>query len=116
MFKTIPLNRDHLDAAAALVSSRYQALREKQPLLPIQYQDPHNFIAMLQHMMDAGSPGAAAFQDGQLVGFLAGWLMPDFRGKRSVYSPEWANAAFHFSAWLMKESYEILLFCNYSSY
>ena len=43
--------------------------------------------------MHAACPGVAAIQDGQLVGFLIGWLMPNFRGKSSVYSPEWANAA-----------------------
>ena len=30
---------------------------------------------------------------GRLVGFLTGWLIPSFRGKQSVFSPEWANAA-----------------------
>jgi GNAT superfamily N-acetyltransferase len=44
-------------------------------------------------MMDIDSPGVAALLDGRLAGFLTGWLMPDFREKRSVYSPEWANAA-----------------------
>jgi GNAT superfamily N-acetyltransferase len=93
MLKIIPLNHEHLEAAAALVSSRYQALRTQHPLLPVQYQHPQNFRPMLQNIMDAGCPGVAALQDGQLVGFMTGWLMPDFRGKRSVYSPEWANAA-----------------------
>jgi GNAT superfamily N-acetyltransferase len=31
-------------------------------------------------------------RDGRLAGFLLGIVLPDFRGKRSVYSPEWANA------------------------
>jgi hypothetical protein len=92
MLQIIPLHRDHLDAAAALVSRRYQSLRVQQPLLPAQYQNPQNFKPMLQHMMDACNPGVAALQDGRLAGFLTGWLMPDFRGKKSVYSPEWANA------------------------
>ena len=93
MLNIVPLNQDHLEAAAALVSSRYKVLRAQQPLLPVQYQDPNQILPMLQHMLDTDSPGVAALQDGQLAGFLIGWLMPDFRGKRSVYSPEWANAA-----------------------
>ena len=93
MLKIVPLNQDHLKAAAALVSSRYKVLRAQQPLLPVQYQDPNHILPMLKNMMDAGSHGVAALQDGQLAGFLIAWLMPDFRGNRSVYSPEWANAA-----------------------
>lgn len=30
---------------------------------------------------------------GRLVGFLSGWRIPSFRGRRAVFSPEWANAA-----------------------
>jgi GNAT superfamily N-acetyltransferase len=93
MLKIVPLNQDHLDVAAKLVSSRYQALREQQPLLPAHYQNPQVFIPRLQSILEAGVPGVVALQDGHLAGFLTAWLMPDFRGKRSVYSPEWANAA-----------------------
>jgi len=35
----------------------------------------------------------AAIRGGRLVGFLTGWRFPSFRGKRSTFSPEWANAA-----------------------
>jgi len=44
-------------------------------------------------MAQTAGPGVVAVQDGRLVGFMKAWLMPAFRGKRSVYSPEWANAA-----------------------
>ena len=93
MLEIVPFKQEHLDAATALVSYRYKILCEKQPLLPVQYQDSNHILPLLQNLMDSGSPAVAALQDGQLAGFLAGWLMPDFRGKRSVYSPEWANAA-----------------------
>jgi hypothetical protein len=93
MLKIIPLKEEHLEDAAALVSSRYQILHEQQPLLPRRYQEAHNLLPLLQNIIRAAPPGVAAIQDGQLVGFLIVWLMPDFRGKRSVYSPEWANAA-----------------------
>jgi GNAT superfamily N-acetyltransferase len=38
------------------------------------------------------SPGFVALEGGQLKGFLMAWLLSSFRGKRSVFSPEWANA------------------------
>jgi len=39
------------------------------------------------------APSVAAYQDGHLVGFLMGFVIPSWRGKRSVYCPEWAHAA-----------------------
>jgi GNAT superfamily N-acetyltransferase len=93
MLEIIPLQEEHLEDAAALVCSRYKDLREGEPLLPYQYQEPKNIQPLLHNIMMADVPGVAAVQDGQLAGFLTGWLMPEFRGKRSVYSPEWANAA-----------------------
>jgi GNAT superfamily N-acetyltransferase len=93
MLKITPLEEEHLEEASALVCNRYKDLREVEPLLPYQYQESKNILPLLHNIMEAGGPGVAAFQDGQLVGFLIGWYMPDFRGKRSVYSPEWANAA-----------------------
>lgn len=93
MLKINPLNGEHFEGAAALVASRYKNLSEQEPLLPNRYQKTHNILPLLQNIIDAACPGVAAFLDGQLVGFLIAWLMPNFRGKRSVYSPEWANAA-----------------------
>ena len=93
MLEIIPLQEEHLEDAAALVCSRYKDLREGDPLLPYQYQEPQSILPLLHNIMMADVPGVAVVQDGQLAGFLTGWLMPEFRGKRSVYSPEWANAA-----------------------
>jgi GNAT superfamily N-acetyltransferase len=93
LLKIFPLKSEHLEEGAALVSSRYKKLFEQHPLLPYRYQEANSFLPLLQNIMRANLPGVAAIQDGQLVGFLTGWLMPDFRGKRSVYSPEWANTA-----------------------
>jgi len=93
MLEILQLKEDHLENAAALVSSRYKNLCEQQSHLPNRYKEVSNLLPLLQNIMKAGCPGVVAFENGKLVGFLIGWLMPDFRGKRSVYSPEWANAA-----------------------
>jgi GNAT superfamily N-acetyltransferase len=37
----------------------------------------------------------AALRGGELAGFLAAWVLPEFKGRRTVYSPEWGNAARH---------------------
>jgi len=89
----IPLIGDHLEDAARLVSDRYKILCEYEPLLPNSYKEVSTLLPLLKRIFTAGGPGVAAFQDGRLVGFLTAWLMPAFKGKKSVYSPEWANAA-----------------------
>jgi hypothetical protein len=78
---------------ARLVSQRYQRLRKQLPELPGRYADTSNLAPLLQGILKPGNPAVAAIQGNQLVGFLTAWQMPDFRGKRSIYSPEWANAA-----------------------
>jgi len=75
------------------VSIRYKNLYEQEPHLPQRYKEVSTLLPLLENVIKAAGPGVVAIQDGQLVGFLTGWLMPTFRGKRSVYSPEWANGA-----------------------
>ena len=93
MLKIIPFREEHLQDAARLVSDRYQRLREQVPDLPQRYSKVSSLVPLLQDILKPGIPGVAAIQGNRLVGFLTGWHMPDFRGKRSIYSPEWANAA-----------------------
>jgi GNAT superfamily N-acetyltransferase len=47
----------------------------------------------LRAIWDASGTGVAAIRGERLVGFLTGWQMSSFRGRRSTYSPEWANGA-----------------------
>lgn len=87
-----PLLPEHLPAAAALFCERYQALRGRVASLPEQYESPTACLSRLADLA-ASSPGVAALSQGRLVGYLTGYLLPEFIGKRSAYSPEWANAA-----------------------
>jgi GNAT superfamily N-acetyltransferase len=86
----LPLAEKHLEDAAGLVCARYRALRGTLPLMPARFE---NLDAILPRLCDlAGqAPGAAAIQGSNLAGFLVAYQFPDFRGKRSTYSPEWAN-------------------------
>jgi GNAT superfamily N-acetyltransferase len=93
MLKIIPFREEHLEDAARLVSNRYQRLRAQVPELPQRYSNVNNIVPLLQDILKPGNPAVAAIQRNRLAGFLTAWQMPDFRGKRSIYSPEWANAA-----------------------
>jgi GNAT superfamily N-acetyltransferase len=86
------LEGKHLGDAAALVSARYRALRERVPFLPDCYGDIGTILPLL-HGLAEQAPGVAAIRGGRLAGCLLGCVIPVFRGKRSIFSPEWANAA-----------------------
>ena len=88
----VTLQDEHLDDAAALVAARYRGLRRQQPLLPTRYESAATIAAMLQPLAGGGN-GVAALRRGRLVGFLSGFVIPELLGKRSLYSPEWANGA-----------------------
>jgi len=90
--EVVPLQEKHLKDAAALVCARYATLRDLVPALPSRYEDP-NAILLLLRDLAGRAPGVAALRGGRLAGFLLGFVIPAFRGKRSVFSPEWANAA-----------------------
>lgn len=93
MIELTTLKAEHLEDIAGLVSNRYRRLCEQEPHLPHQYADVNILLPFLKKILKASGPGVAAFRGDRLVGFLTGWQMPSFRGKRSIYSPEWANAA-----------------------
>ena len=88
----VPLEDKHLEDAAALVNARYAALREDVPHLPSRYEDSGAILPYLRDLAGK-APGVAAICGGQLTGFLLGFVIPSFRGKRSIFSPEWANGA-----------------------
>ena len=91
--KVISLREEHLEDAAVLVSNRYRRLCAQEPHLPHRYADVVELLPLLRNILEIAGVGVAAIRGDRLVGFLTGWLMPAFRGKRSTYSPEWANAA-----------------------
>jgi len=83
-----------VEDAARLVCARYRALRQQEPLLPERYERVEEFLPKLEKLLE-DAPGVAATRSGRLVGFMTGYLIPDFLGVRAAYSPEWANAAEH---------------------
>ena len=88
----VPLTNVHLEDASMLFAQRYRSARAHDPRLAPDYEERSALQPRLQSMIE-NTPGVAALQDGCLVGFLAAYLMDDFRGEKAIYSPEWANAA-----------------------
>jgi GNAT superfamily N-acetyltransferase len=91
--KIVPLGEKHLEDAALLVSKRYQRLLQQVPELPHCYAEVTKLLPLLQDIINISGVGVALLRRNRLAGFLTGWQMPSFRGQRSIYSPEWANAA-----------------------
>jgi len=85
------LRPEHLEAAAGLVAARCVALRSQVRSLPAKYTDAATIAQMLCELDE--TTGVVALQDNRLIGFMTGFVLPEFLGKRSFYSPEWANCA-----------------------
>ena len=90
--EVLNLRESHLEAAAALVTRRYAALRETVPCMPSRYGDIDIILPMILDI-PGREQGVAAIDDGILVGFLLGLDIGTWRGVRSVMSPEYANGA-----------------------
>ncbi len=88
----VPFQAKHLNEAAALVTARYRDLRRELPLAPPRYADLDVIGPLLKSITET-APAVVALRHGKLVGFLAAWMIPSWRGHPLAYSPEWANAA-----------------------
>ena len=90
--RIVPFADHHIEDAAVLVAQRFENLRGLIPALPECYEDAAA-IRSLVHDLTEYNTGVVAINGGRLIGFLVGMILPEFRGRRSVYSPEWGNAA-----------------------
>ncbi len=105
----VPLEEQHLEDAAILVSNRYRRLLTQVPQLPHCYADVTMLLPLLHNILNTSGIGVALIRRNRLAGFLTAWQMPSFRGQKSTYSPEWANAAdLEDSAHIYEEMYSHL--------
>jgi len=86
-----PFRREHLEDAAGLFTESIRQERLQSPLLPERFEDPATILPRLKNLSER-SPGVAAICQKQLRGFMMGWPLPSWRGRRSVCVPEWAHA------------------------
>jgi GNAT superfamily N-acetyltransferase len=90
-FRVTSFRNEHIQDAAKLFADTYRVQRDQMPSLPQRHEQIDVIAPLLQRLV-ASVPGVAATRDGKLVGYILGMLLESFRGQRSVYSPEWANA------------------------
>lgn len=91
LYEIEPLREEHVEDAARLFAERFEIERERVSVLPPRFEDFHAVLPLLNNLV-VKSPGVVAVGNGGLVGFLIGQLLPLWRGRRSVWVPEWANA------------------------
>ncbi|MHC4714917.1 MAG: GNAT family N-acetyltransferase [Planctomycetota bacterium] len=72
----VALANEHLEEAALAVVARCGAAREREPLLPLRHEDPKTVLPRLRSR-----------------------LLPDWRGTRSAWVPEWAHAVVGKDRW-----------------
>ena len=110
----VPFQPSHLPAAASLVCQRYRRLRQDVPDLPQRYEEVDAFLPRLAGLVQKSTAesGFVLLRDGVLAGFLLGLEIPDFMGTRTIYSPEWANAALLDKSWPIYEA----LYTHWSAY
>lgn len=94
----VPFGDEHVEEAAQLFAAAFGAARKREPLLPPRHTDPKTILPRLRSLA-RGQPGAAAVCDGRLAGYLLAKLLPDWRGERSAWAPEWAHAAVGDNRW-----------------
>jgi len=90
-YKIKPFRGEYLEEAGRLFAERIRIERVLSPLLPPRFEDPSTVLPLLRDL-SGKFPGVAAMRDGRLAGFMIGWLLPSWRGRRSVWVPEWAHA------------------------
>jgi GNAT superfamily N-acetyltransferase len=91
-FQIEPLREEHLASAASLASQCFHDARAHVRPLPARYEEAGAVLPLLRDIA-LRAPGVVALRNGQPVGFLLGKVLGMFRGRRSIWSPEWANAA-----------------------
>jgi GNAT superfamily N-acetyltransferase len=91
-YKTISFTSEHVGTAASLFSRNYRAARKKAFCMPACYENLERIVPLLTQLIKR-APGAIALRHGEIVGYLAGQLLREWRGRRTVYAPFWAHAA-----------------------
>lgn len=90
--KLTTVHEENLDEVSSLVVNSFREEQKHVPILRSCFEHDMTFLPRLRKLVKE-VPSVAAYQDGHLVGFLTGFVIPSWRGKKSVYCPEWAHAA-----------------------
>ncbi len=88
----IPIREEHIKHSVTLFVRAYCEARHREPLLPSRHEDVQAILPLLQGLA-RNHAGVVAIRGGEVVGFLVGQVLESFRGKKTVYVPEFAHAA-----------------------
>ncbi|MBK8905297.1 MAG: GNAT family N-acetyltransferase [Anaerolineaceae bacterium] len=91
--KITKFHREHVVEAAALFVENYRRQRQIVPVLPGLMAEVVPVAERLTRLLDVSS-GVVAVENGRLLGYLAWYLVPNFRDtpRRGAYVPEWGHA------------------------
>ncbi len=108
--EVVALAQEHLAPAVDLFCASYREFRRRLPVMPERYERPDVVLPPLRSLASK-CPGVAALDDGRLVGYLAGFLVPNLKGRDSgVYCPEYGHAVARDAAperaWIYRKMYE----------
>ena len=93
MLEIIPFRKDYILPAAEMFIRNFRKLREAIPILPDTLEHSDGVCARLEELFGP-CPGAIALQDGEMVGYMGWYIIPNFRQNRynGAYCPEWSHA------------------------
>jgi GNAT superfamily N-acetyltransferase len=87
----IPLTKEHLEAAAALVMARYREGRKDNPLWPDKYRKAEDVLPLFAYNRGE-QVGVAAQRGGETVGFMVSFPWDNF-GVPVAWVPDWSHGA-----------------------
>lgn len=92
--KIIECQQEHMAEAAVLFTQNFQRQRQVVPILPAFMADADHVADRLEQLRRVSS-GLVAVENGRLLGYLAWYLVPNFRGtsRLGAYIPEWGHGA-----------------------
>ncbi len=90
--KVSPVNERNVDEVASFVVDSFQEEQKRVPILRHSSERNLAFLPQLRKLVNE-VPSVAAYEDGRPAGFLTGFVLPSWRGRKTVYCPEWAHAA-----------------------
>lgn len=87
----VPLVKDHLEAAAALLAERYRTGRVLSPLWPEQHENPAEVLPLLSFRAEE-QLGVAAVRDGKTCGYMFSFPFSSW-GVPAVWIPDFGHGA-----------------------
>jgi GNAT superfamily N-acetyltransferase len=89
--KLASAHEESIEEVSSLVINSFREEQKHVPILRSCFERDVMYLPRLRKLVKE-VPSVAAYQDGHLVGFLTGFVIQSWRGKKSVYCPEWTHA------------------------